>query len=68
MEEAEEFVKSIDDFKTDAEANLGLRPKIRLWLDKRGSQRNCTQEVLLQYPGSYSELYPELRQTAFAMF
>ena len=31
-----------------------------------GSQEDCTQEVLLQYPGSYPELYPEPRQTVFA--
>ena len=62
LREVEKIAKPIDDSKTDAESNLGFRPKIRLW----GSQGNHTQKVLLQYPGLHSKLYPEPRQTTFA--
>ena len=66
LRKVEKVVESTRDVKTDAESDLELRPKIRLWLDKQGSQKDCTQEVLLQYSGSYSKLYPEPRQTRFA--
>ena len=65
MKEVEKVVKPSKDVKADVESSLELESEIKLWLDKEGSQEDCTQEVLLQYPGSYSKLYPESRQTVF---
>ena len=61
MQEVEEVIKSIKDVKTDVESNFEFGSKIGLWLDRE----DCTQEVLLQYPGSYLELYPEPSQTEY---